>query len=104
MTTQHHQAAPTSPHGMMLSNLPKYEAFGQNGPYLRQARTIGELPHSLRKPAMEIARNHLGAQIKFGTEIGPANGMTRREIEADSRAWLQLKGCDLPLTLFLKQH
>lgn len=79
---------------------PRYEAFGHHGPYIRAAQTLGELPFEKRKAALAVAQERLGVEIQFGTSIGLANGLTPQEIRHDARAWLALKGCDLPLSLF----
>lgn len=80
-----------------------YEAFGESGPFLRPARTIGELPHDRRKEASKIAEVTLEMTIEYGVPIGQSNGMTKREMQADSRTWINLKGCDLPLSLLQSQ-
>lgn len=77
-----------------------YEAFGESGPFIRPARTVAELEHSDRLPALRKAAVNLRLDhIQFGVQIWKTLGMTRREARVDGRAWLMCSGANLPLAL-----
>jgi hypothetical protein len=96
-----HRNPPSTLDSLNMGNVPLYEAFGAHGAYMRPAQTIGELPHSLRLQATALAERKLGVLVAFGTRIGTHNTMTPKQIASDSRVWLNLRGCDLPLELLL---
>ena len=80
---------------------PVYWAFGEQGEFERKARTIGELPLALVRPAIETAKREFGLPvIHFGVPVYQSLGMTKAECFADSRAFLEQKGADLALSLF----
>ena len=88
--------------------MPLYEAFGENGPYLRPARRIGELPleqrlEACRKITPIIERiTGLTAErpIWFGMWAYSVFGITRKQAKEHPHAELLMTpGCDLPLSL-----
>lgn len=82
----------------MLIYKATYEAFGDQGPYLRPARTVGELPYKLVKFALrQVARNIDAEHIYFGLPVYQSIGMTKAEAIADGRPELLFKAGDLPL-------
>jgi hypothetical protein len=75
-----------------------YEAFGEQGAFMRLARTVGELPHADCSAALAQAAKNLGvSKISFGVPIWRTLGMTKRQVLADERDWLRFAGADLPL-------
>lgn len=84
-----------------------YEAFGEHGPYIREARVIHELPTpGLRFKAVADATVKIGNLIKlppkriipFGEPVYVAYGMTQPEAKKHPLAALLLtQGCDVPL-------
>lgn len=83
---------------------PMYMAFGQQGNFIRKARTVGELPHSLSMAALKVAANRLGVkQIQYGVPVYRTLGFTRSELDKDSRHWLKHTGESLPLQLFWEE-
>jgi len=86
---------------LTLASVPMYEAFGAHGSFMRPAQTIDELPQALKTSALEQAQRRLSVVIHYGTTIASSNNMRPSEVKADSRSWLNCKGCDLPLTLFM---
>lgn len=76
----------------------KYVAIGEDGEYLRDAITIDELPTSeMRMTAIKFASKLLNLEIRYGIPIYETMGIHRNVAVKDSRSYLLLKGCDLPL-------
>ena len=67
--------------------------------YLRKARTVGELPWSMRAEAQNLISKVIGLKVLFGVPLYVSNGMTKTLAKADKREYLMFKGCDLPLKL-----
>jgi hypothetical protein len=83
---------------------PMYFAFGEQGSYVRKALNVGELPHALRKPALEQAADVLDIEyIQYGVPIYQTLGLTKSELDADKRQWLRFTGETLPLALFWEE-
>lgn len=79
----------------------KYAAISDAGEYVREARTIGELPTpEVRKRAIEKAKSVLGLEVNFGCKIAHSNNLSRTEVKRDSTGLLVLRGCELPLSIF----
>lgn len=82
-------------------SIPNYQACREDGTeYLRPARVIHELPHSLRKPAIDQASRVLGLTVQYGVEVWASNNMKHSDVAQDGRVYLSTRGCDLPLALF----
>lgn len=77
----------------------EYKALDNwGGEYMRDAFTVGELPHHKRAAALKQAALKLGIQkIEFGVPIWDTIGMLKCDVAVDERRWLLYKGCDLPL-------
>jgi hypothetical protein len=84
-----------------------YEAFGQEGAFIRDARIIGELPNAMRMRACEDATEGVNdllqivaqERVAYGTPIYLAYGMTRADASSNPLASvLLLNGEALPLT------
>lgn len=84
---------------------PMYFAFGEQGSYVRKALNVGELPHGLRQPALELAADVLNIEhIQYGVPIYQTLGLTKSEIDKDKRQWLWFTGETLPLALFWEER
>ena len=87
--------------GELPGEYPLYLAFGETGDFIREARTIGELPHELVAPVMLQAKAAMGLDcLSYGVQIWRSLGMRPSKVEADSRDYLKLRGEELPLALF----
>lgn len=92
---------------LKYSGIP-YEALGEDGPYIRSARVIHELPTPERRlaacaKAADAVGKLLGVVAKRSIPFGPpvylAFGMTRPDAKSHAQSALLLThGCDLPLT------
>lgn len=84
-----------------------YEGLDSQGrSVIREARTIGELPHEARLSACRMATKAIGEligmvprkSISFGLPVFEAFGMSRPEAKAHHHADLLLvSGCDVKL-------
>ena len=82
---------------------PFYTAFGEQGEYIRKAKTVGELPHPMRRKALKVAAEKLNVEkIQFGVPIYRTLKLTRSELIKNKRQWLvhsgdQKRGMPRPL-------
>jgi len=75
-----------------------YKTFGEKGEFERPAKTVGELPHLDRLPALQQAAQSLSIKkIHFGIPIWITLKLKKSEANADSRDWIMFSGENLPL-------
>lgn len=87
-----------------MTDLPDTYALNAQGhEYKRPCRTVGELPHELRSPALKMLARALGLSlIRFGVPVHVTLGMTKRQARKHTCDWLLNSGDTMPLSLLPK--
>lgn len=82
-----------------------YCAYSEQGDFNRPAKTVGELEHEDRLPALKQAAKNTGlAHISYGVPIYRSLKLTRGQAENDSRNFLFYTGENLPLEYVNNKH